>query len=224
MEETIYYKLILIKDLTYLLSFLFSLGLIGNKNIPNYMKGFYWYTSVGLFIITLQFFSHYLHIIPKEIYRVINLLSLLFHYTFLGFFILRSLSDSKDIKQLKIIFWLFIPLIIYFIIIDINNYVVFAFAITNFGLLIFCIIYYYQLFKNTPTLNLLTEPSFWIITGIFFGMSTTIPISIIGGHLLHNIPRNIFLSISLLVPFGYSVMHLFFIKAILCSVRQPRVL
>ena len=217
MDEDIYSKLRLIKEVKYLLSFLISLKLIGNKNIPNYMRGFYWYTSVAIAVSTLYISSNYLHIIPSKTYRIINLLSAVFHFTFLSLFIIRVVTNSKENKYLKILLYFFIPLIIYFIIKDIKNNTVFSFVIANFGLLIFCISYYYELFRNSPTINLLKEPAFWIITGIFFGMSLIIPLTLIGGYLVNTIPRNIFLSLTLITLLGYGSMNIFFIKGILCS-------
>ena len=217
MDEETHIKLILIKEATYLISFLISLKLIGNKNIPNYMRGFYWYTSVGMAICTMYIFSNNLHIIPSKTYRIINLLSLVFHFLFLSNFIIQVITNNKAKKYLKKIPYFFIPLITYFIIKDVKNNSAFSFAFTNFGLVFFCISYYYQLFKNSPTINLLKEPAFWIITGIFFGMSIIIPLTLIGGYLVNTIPRNIFLPLTLITLLGYGIMHIFFIKGILCS-------
>ena len=224
MDESIYIFFVILKDIIYFTTFLFSLRLITNNNIPNYMRGFYWYPTVAIIMLVIYIFEYYLHIIQKNLYQNINLLSLLFHYSFLGLFILKVMSKRKKIEIINIFFWLFLPIITFFIITDIFYHTFLSFAVANFGLMILCISYYYQLFKTTPSLNLLKDPSFWIITGILFGMSTTIPVSIIGGYLFHNIPRDIFLSVAVIMPLGYGVMHLFFLKAILCSIRQQKVL
>ena len=186
------------------------------------MRGFYWYPAIALAMAILHIIEKYFHLTHKELYRITNLISLLFHFIFLTSFIFRFYSTKKEKGYFKVLFWLFIMILIIFIIIDIIYHSVIAFGIANTGLFIFCIYYYYQLFRNPPTLNLLREPSFWIITGILFGMSTTIPIFFMGGYLYHNLPRSIFYSIATIAPFGYGIMHLFFIKAFLCSVRPHR--
>ena len=186
------------------------------------MKGFYWYTILNICISVLRSLERYLHLIPQELFRIIILLSLFFHFAFLSLFIFQFYSIKKEKNYFKILFWFFIVALIIFIITDIVYRYVISFGIANTGLFIFCIYYYYQLFRKPPILNLLKEPSFWIITGILFGMSTTIPIFLMGGYLYHNLPRNIFYSIATIAPFGYGIMHLFFIKAFLCSVHPHR--
>lgn len=222
MGETFYFRLSDLVNIIYLFSFVTSLRLVRNNSIPVYMKGFYWYTTLNICIAVLRGLERHFHLIPQELFRITILLSLLFHFAFLSLFISQFYSTKKEKDYFKILFWLFIVSVIIFIIIDIIYHYVIAFGITNTGLFIFCIYYYYQLFRNPPTLNLLRESSFWIITGILFGMSTTIPIFFMGGYLYHNLPRNIFYSIATIAPFGYGIMHLFFIKAFLCSVRPHR--
>ena len=224
MNESIFNAFNIIKNVVYFITFLVSLNLIKNKNIPTYMRGFYWYPIIANLMLFIHILEKDLNLIPKEFFRDLNLVSLLFHFTFLCLFIFKVIPKSNDIKYLKLVFFIFFPLITFFIVTDIIHDEVLAFAVTNFGLIILCISYYYQLFKTTPSLNLLKDPSFWIITGILFGMSTTIPVSIIGGYLFHNIPRDIFLSVAVIMPLGYGIMHLFFLKAILCSIRRQKVL
>ena len=219
MGESVYFRLSDLVNIVYLFSFINSLRLIRNSNIPVYMKGFYWYTTVALLMALLHLSERYLHLIPHDVFRITNLISLLFHFSFLSLFILQFLSARKERFYFKFIFTLFIITLLFFIILDIIHHYVISFATANTGLLIFCIFYYNQLFRLPPTLNLLKEPSFWIITGVFFGMSSTIPVSFMGGYLYHNLPKNIYFSITTIVPFGYGMMHLFFIKAFLCPVQ-----
>ena len=222
MGESVYFSLSDFVIIIFLISFIHSFRLIKNNKIPRYMNGFYWYPAVAVIIGVLHLLQRYYTLIPKELYRITNLISLLIHFTFLSLFILQFISLKFFRKYYKLIFFLFLISLIVFIINDIINHSFISFAIANSGLLIFCIYYYEQLFRDSPTLNLLKEPSFWIITGIFFGMSTTIPIFFLAGYLYKNLPNNIFYSIATIAPFGYGMMHLFFIKAFLCKVQIHR--
>jgi hypothetical protein len=111
-------------------------------------------------------------------------------------------------------------MLIFFIVTDIFSNNIISSVVAHSGLLIFCFYYYYQLFKNIPTINLLKEPSFWIISGICFGMSAHIPFSTFGYYLYHNLSRQIYLSLAIIGVLSYGIMHLFFIKGFLCIIRK----
>ena len=222
MGEFLYNRLSDLANIVYLFSFFKSLSLIRNQTVPDYMKGFYWYTGIAIFITIMHISEKYFQIIPKDFFRITNLVSLHFHFTFLSLFISRFFTTKQEKNIFKLFFWLVNITIFIFIFIDVIYDFSISFAISNTGLFILCIYYYYLLFRTPPTLNLLKEPSFWIITGILFGMGTTIPILYLAGYLYHNLPKNIFFSIATIVPFGYGIMHLFFIKAFICSVQNHR--
>ena len=88
------------------------------------------------------------------------------------------ISNNKNLKYLVLLFFLIEVLIVYTLtnypLNKVNNS---AFFISNFGLVIFCIIYFNELFKNMPVIDLKATPSFWIITGILFCMSAHFPIA-----------------------------------------------
>jgi len=206
-----------------LISFIFSLKLIKNKYAPIYMRSFYIYPAVGLLIIiplflTTHFFKSYI-----MYSSILNNLSTIFHYCFLSVFIIRVMPNRSIDNFIKLIFATFLLLIIIVLIKeDVTKPNSFAFATANLGLTIFCIIYYFKLFNNLPVLDLKNEPSFWIITGVFFCMSTHIPLITAYDYLYNKIPLFSIRIINLLAIFCYVVMHLFFIKAYVCSARLQK--
>ncbi len=185
------------------------------------MNGFYWYTSIGVVFVIIYWLSQF-HLISLFLFQNLNQISVIFHFSFLSMFIFRVIPNSKISKYLKFVFIFFLILLVYFVINDIIALNIISHVVANSGLFIFCILYYYQLFRNIPTMNLLEEPSFWIICGIFFGMSINIPISAFGEYLFDNLPRKIYMSIALIGIFSYGIMHLFFIKAFLCIVHPQK--
>lgn len=206
-----------------LLSVVYSLKLIKNKNAPVYMRSFFIYPTVGILIIiplflTTHFFKSY-----RPYSSILNNLSTIFHYCFLSVFIIRVMPNRSIDNFIKSIFSIFLSLIIVVLITeDITKPNSFAFATANLGLAIFCIIYYLKLFNNLPILDLKNEPSFWIITGVFFCMSTHIPLITAYDYLNNKISIYNIRIINLVAIFCYVIMHLFFIKACLCSVRLQR--
>ncbi len=205
------------------LSFIISLRLISNDKIPFYLQRFFWYPTIGVVTISLALVANNLYRPFIFFANFTNNISLIFHYWFLSFFIIRAIPNVKKCYYLKIIFVTFIFLIVVFLsndsLIQINTT---AFGIANFGLMLFCLLYYYQLFNYIPTLNLLKEPSFWIITGIFFSMSVHIPILVTVDFLHSKISIEIYRLFACISMFCYSIMHLFFIKAYLCAIRLQK--
>jgi hypothetical protein len=206
-----------------ILSFVFSLKLVKNENVPPYMKTFIWYPIVALLVIiplilTTHFFKNY-----KEEALILNNISLIFHYSFLSVFIIRVMPGKNNSNFIKIVFGIFLSIILFLLIsekIDKSN--AFAFATANLGLTILCVMYYYRLFSNLPVLNLRNEPSFWIITGIFFCMSVHFVLMSTIDYLHNKISFPNLRIMGSIAAFCYLIMHLFFIKACLCSVRPQK--
>ena len=185
------------------------------------MSGFYWYNIVSILILITYIFSSKLHFFSLSFYHLINNYSLIFHFSFLSYFIYRITKNTIN----KFIFWtiFFVIMLSVLIILIYNNNSksdFIAFAISNLGLIIFCIFYYYYLFKELPSPSLLNEPSFWIITGIFLCMVLHVPISSIHGYLTLKINKDIIRVILSISSLSYAFMHLFFVKAFLCSINH----
>ncbi len=187
------------------------------------MNGFFLYPLVAIIVFSPSFFAIF---ISKSFYQfghILNNLSLIFHFSFLSFFIFRAMSMGKNNNYFYLIFGIFISFI--FVLLfngtlkKLNGP---AFATTNFGLAVFCIIYYYRLFDNLPIVNLRREPAFWIITGIFFCMSLNIPMFAFYNYLKSRISSNNLMLLKSIGAFGYTLMHVFFIKAYLCSIRLQK--
>jgi hypothetical protein len=206
-----------------LASAIFSIKLIGNKRIPPYMNKFYWYSFVAGVLAIFDLLRNYFNIINKNTYVFFDSILLLFHFIFLSLFIYRVLPKRSNSEYFKLLIIFFLLGILFCMFAnDLTGPQSTAYTFTNFGLVIFCCIYYLQLFEDMPTINLLKEPSFWVINGVFFCMCATIPITSLTRYLFNNISRELYFSIESIGAFAYGVMHLFFIKAYLCSTNQPK--
>ena len=207
-----------------LLSFLVSISIGQRKGLPKYMKNFFWYPTVGI-LITIPIFvsAHFPQILEPSV-RIINNISLLFHYSFLSFFIIRVTPQRNNQILHKLIFCVFLFLLIYFLAITNNklrNHI--AFGVSNFGLLIFCMTYYYRILNNVPNLILLNDPSFWIVNGVFFSMGVNLPFFFSMGYVDNFISSEIYQALAAMPRICYGIMHLFFIKAYLCAIQNLKV-
>lgn len=186
-------------------------------NVISYMKSFYWYPLIGS-LVGLIWVLEVLNFVPKNTFNYFNSLSLIFHFAFLCSFIIKILHHSYFQRYLSGVFWIFLIIITFFLLTEADSKNPLSFVIINTGLFAFCIVYYYDLFQHLPTYNLFQEPSFWVVTGIFCGVSFNIPALLFGRHLLDG-SSDLKHTLGWLAPFGYLLMHLFFLKAIKCSTQ-----
>jgi hypothetical protein len=183
------------------------------------MQRFPWYCSVGILVLIPSVCNAFFNL-SQEIALIINNWSLLFHYTFLSSFIIKVIPGNGKRQYLKILFFVFFFLVCYLLVeMDVSKFAHQILSISSFGLTTFCIIYYYQLFKNLPIINLRKEPSFWIVSGVFIAMSLHIPVSATIDYLQDKISAFDHVILYNIIAVTYIVMHMFFIKAFICSVR-----
>lgn len=205
--------------LAMIFSFCISFNLKDDKRIKSYMRNFYWYPFVALVTILSHLIASYFFINYVVIFVVLNNVALLFHFSFLSIFIMRA-ANKKITLSIKLLFILFFLMIVFFLIIHgVMKFNYSAFAIANFGLIFFSIFYYYELLTNLPTLNLKKEPSFWVVTGVFFCMATHLPVFSLLSYLSKKISYTNFNLLLAIPTLAYGIMHIFFIKAYLCSTR-----
>lgn len=86
-----------------------------------------------------------------------------------------------------------------------------VYTIESLILLIPCFVYFYELFKRPPTLNLKQEPSFWIVSGLSFFVTCTLPYSLLENYLRENY---LYLMTTL-----YSVFYIFYILLLLMIIK-----
>lgn len=188
------------------------------------MRTFVWYPFIGAVLVIHVILATFLFPATMPIAVSLNNIAVIFHFSFLSVFIIRRIRSPKNLVPLWSGFAFFNLLIIYLLAnhgIQAQTQAHQAFAIASAGLSFFCISYFYHLFHQEPFINLKREPAFYIISGVFVAMSLNIPLcaavgyfqtaGIVGYKLLYN-----------LMAFTYPTMHLFFIKAYLCSVQRER--
>jgi hypothetical protein len=198
--------------------------IITGKNKTKTINIFTYY--FGAFIILKSFyFSHALFLSNTSFhYTMVSIdyyadyvFTLFEFYIFVSFFE-NILDSSSDQKILKFIFWAFSIIGFSILIHDIIKYgypaklnLHFLFIVQAVSLIIPCILYYIRLFNADPTLNLLNEPSFWIVTGLSFFMVCTLPYSFFIDYLLK--------TDILLYGHLFSIFHIFYLLLFTMIIR-----
>jgi hypothetical protein len=150
---------------------------------------------------------------------LIFFLALLIYYHFF-FLTIQNSFVHRILKLLKVVF---IIIIIIFVTTEFkfmttrHSYVSYMICVTGFLFLIIpCFVYYYELFRNDPSINLYQRPSFWIVTGIFFYSVTSIPYFLINRFVFESHYENAFLINLFLFNLPCIINFIFLTIAFLC--------
>jgi hypothetical protein len=179
---------------------------------------------IGLLVSINSICGSFFLLYPLKLFFIIQnilfLLDLLFWYIF--FFILLTDKKTRDILFYLFLITLFIALyMLFFSKADKNN--LHIVALGSICKSVYCIIFFYKLFKNLFYQRILKEPAFWIVSGLIFYSSLSLPFYTLHSYLKSKfsllISYNIFSISNMLII----IMHLFFIKAYLCTIRVYKV-
>ena len=149
----------------------------------------------------------------------IHRISILLHFSILSTFFLKVIIIKKIRLFLKFSIGIIVPILIFTILAAIKQDKSFyTIVIANICLVVFSITYFIQIFYQTPQYNILNEPNFWITSGIFISMGMSIPNNMMENYLNQYIrDLDFFVFTNIFGKSAYGIMHLFFIKAFLCS-------
>ena len=221
----LYQAIIWVGTFVLFISFLFALIINNRYGSKIYMKGFYLYPLLGLCLSANTILSTIFFIYNPIDYFLLQFLLLLFDLIFWIIFFLTIFKDDDASIKIKYIFSITLLIsLVSFLFNNLDKPNLHTVSIFNICKVFFCIIYYNKLFNDKPIQNIKTEPLFWIVTGLFFYASLSIPFYTLNFYIRSQfsliIASNIFSISNVLII----IMHLFFLKAYLCIVRQYRVL
>ena len=130
-----------------------------------------------------------------------------------------QLVDNIIMKRIIILLSLVFILFSVYMFITAQGFYQFNFQITKSTvytvegaiMLVISLLYFAELFKKPPNLNLKNEPVFWISTGALFFFAGTLPYSVLENHLIRNY-RELYLP-------SYSIFYIFYILLFLMIIR-----
>lgn len=201
-----------------LISFIIAL-LIAKCNIP-YMKGFFFCPLIALLVSINTICGSLFVMYPINLFFLIQNFMSFLDLLFWCIFFLLILKDKKDADKIKILLAITLLFAVYLhFFSNVNNQNLHIIALTAICKTIYCIFFFYKLFKNLFYQNLLKEPSFWIATGLIFYSCLSLPFYGLNSYFKFQfsplISSNIFSISNMLLI----IMHLFFIKAYICTIR-----
>lgn len=139
-------------------------------------------------------------------------------------FVLKSVIFSPSVKgKMNWIIFFFILLSCTNLIIvgKIETFQSVTYATGCLLIVIYSIFYFYELFNLPEFIDLLREPSFWIISGLLFYYTCTYPVMGMMNH-LSRIPRLSYSTLEFLFTWTNVLLYLIFTIAFICRIRIPK--
>lgn len=141
---------------------------------------------------------------------------LLAEFIFLNMYLYRIISSEKMRAVMKYFYWVFpVLILIEWIIWPFYGPSSFASVLKSLYFIGPCLVYFYELFANPKQIFLKSHPSFWIVTGILFYNTCTLPVFLLDTFFQKKSPFYSDLSFSLNY-IVYGILFLLMIKAYLC--------
>lgn len=203
--------------------FAFVIAILYAKYHDNYMKKLFFIIMISLLLSANTFFGVYLVYYSTQIRFSIQTILLLLDLVFWSLFFLDLLDDLKSRKIIRLFFIVTFTLSIFILY---NNHLnqpnLHVTAVLNTCKSIFCIFYFHTLFKKITKINILKDPSFWVVGGLIFYSTLSLPFYGLNSYIKYQIPPLISINILAVSNILIIVMYLFFIKAYLCKTSQRR--
>jgi hypothetical protein len=201
-----------------LIALLASFSLYFQPSLEFYMKTFPFFMVITMSIGGLL---SYLSIHAKSngiLYNLFAVFTICFYL-----FVIREIIHEKKVK--KVIFW---ALVIYpilticniFLLQKITSLLSISISLGCLLIVAFCIYYFFELFQQAKAVNLTTQPSFWICSGLLFYYSCTFPFNFI--NLLNKPSPAIVNNLVKLSNILDAFLYLSFTIAFLCRIKIRR--
>jgi len=87
-------------------------------------------------------------------------------------------------------------------------------------IIILCLTFFKELFARPEPIDLFKEPSFWLVTGIFFYLAAIFPLFLLMAWLRSHGQYKIYESLYSINNFALCVTHLLFIKGFTCRTKK----
>lgn len=186
-------------------------------------KEFYLKLFPPFFLVTLviEIYSLYLRNIGEVNYQVYNFFTT-FEFCFYQFilsYIVYSIRIKKVIKYSLVIYLIITVVNIFYI--QKGKFHSITYCIGCLLIVIFCIYYFFELFRLSTSVKLKSEPSFWICSGLLFYYCCSLPLLGLV-NFLYQIPELLLENIENILNVINVLLYTLFTIAFLCRLRIPK--
>ena len=198
------------------------------KTLPAYLKifPFYLFISIAIEIVAhpylrpifkLLAFSAHPSSISNDLYNLFTIFETLV-LTYFLFQVIRSVTIKKlTILLLSLFVLFFIQSSLARGLDRINDL---AILFESVIIIVLCLTFFKELFARPEPIDLLKEPSFWLVTGIFFYLAAIFPLFLTRAWLQNHGLTKVVQGLYSINNFALSVTYFLFIKGFTCRIKK----
>lgn len=201
-----------------IISFLFSLLVYSKRSSSFYLKLF---PPFLLITVLIEYLGVYLVNKGKETFLLYNFFTgfEFCFYLFILSYIVKKAKAGRII--LYTLFSYFFVTLINILFIQTNGFHSITYSLGCLLIVVFCIYYFYELFRRSTSITLTKEPAFWICSALLFYYCCSFPL-FGAANLLYNLPRILLYNMQNIVNVMNILLYSLFTIAFLCRIRIPK--
>ena len=202
-----------------LISAIVGFILLINGNLPAYMRLLPFFLVLTLILELIGRQMGVRGINNTIYYNLFSILSFIYYW-----YIIHQILRSGLVKRILLFCMIGYPLLSLVNIFYIQGPHVFHTMTYSFGSLltiIFCVYFFYELFRIPHSINLKTHPGFWIVTGLLFFNACTLPFIGLANYIYQFSPVLI-KNLKFILSFLNVLLYLLFTIAFLCRLNFQR--
>ena len=191
------------------------------KELKMFELYFIIYASYEIPFILTSFFETDRHFIVF-VSRLVDYLFTMFEFfVFYDYIYIALAGINRTIIQFLSLLYYLISVLVLLRILVVTSRIPFeimqhAFILQATLLLFMCVLYFLKIFNSKPTLDLIKEPSFWIIAGLTFCMLCTFPLTVLLSNIFHK-NYELYTQLFSIFYFFYIILFIMIIRASLCK-------
>lgn len=219
---TLHDIVICLGSFTILISFVMAVY-VRKKTDYKYLQLFYFEPLIGLLISVNAFVHLHFSIYNFKLTFLFQDILLIGDILFWTYFFFNQAKKNRLKRFIKIIFLIIGVMIITSFYLK-GNYTpnFFFYSISNLWKSTLCLLYYNSIFSANPNLHLKKDPTFWIVTGIFFYSSLTLPHYSLHFYLKEHLSVELMNNVFAFTNISIVVMHIIFMKAYICILKEEK--
>lgn len=212
-----------------MIAFIISMLYCHRKFNPSYLRIFtmYLFVSVALETVANTLWGSLFNFYPfgshqvQATYTIYNLFTF-FELCIFAWFLMQVIRSSLVKRLLIVLVILFtVSYFLYYLKTGLGEQLNLVSVVMESTIIIIpCLTYFLELFTNQEPVELLKEPSFWLVTGIFFYLATIIPLCVTSGYMNSHGLKNAADILYSINNLALIVTYLLFIKGFTCRVKK----
>lgn len=215
---------VILGTLIIFISFIISFRARNVQSSNKHLRFFFIYPFIALCLSFLTITNYFIYKFDRSFTNIFENYFFILENIFWGYFFITFFSEKK-FKLVAVVILLLSTSIIASILIynKFSNFNYKVVSFTNLSFSCYCLLFFIRLFKTALVIIIYSDSTFWIVTGLFFYSVCSLPLYPIIDYSNFFQKLLIYKTIIAVINFMIILMHIFFIKGVICLIRQPKI-